>query len=706
VIARLISSTLLLAALAACATAPPPAPVVVPVEDTMAAITRLEDRRVLRDPAPPPPAPAPSPRRGRAAAPAPPPPPDLLTLLSDPSPRVRWRAALAIGRVGLAEGVGPLAARLAGDPEFEVRQTCAFALGLLGRREAVAPLQKALADASPVVRGRAAEALGLIGDAGSAAAVAAMVSGYVKAGALASVVADESGYPLSPDVEAARLGLYALARLKAYDALASAVLDASGRPVTRWWPVAYAFRRVGDAKAIPVLRALAQGDGVYTRAFAARGLGLLKDAGAFDLLRGLAAASATSPAVGVEAVRALGDLGDARAVPVLVDLLRTRGLHAELRAEVVRALGALRSPDATEWLLDLLTDPVPAVRAEAYGALARSDPERFLFTLSGLDRDRHWTVRAAVASALTELPAATAGPLVEAMAADDDQRVLPAVLAALTRLQTPGAARIALEKLKADDAVVRGAAATAVGALKPAGAVEALEAAAAFGERDGLYVARASALAALATFGREAALPALERALADKDWAVRLRAAQLLRELDAGRDASAGIRPAPTRLDRAVYASPAVIAPAVSPHVYIDTDKGTIQIELAVIDAPLTVRTFVELAQSGYFGGVAIHRVVPNFVVQDGDPRGDGEGGPGYTIRDELNQRPFLRGTVGMALDWADTGGSQFFITHSPQPHLDARYTAFGQVVSGMDVVDALARGDVIRQVRVWSGTH
>ncbi len=153
-----------------------------------------------------------------------------------------------------------------------------------------------------------------------------------------------------------------------------------------------------------------------------------------------------------------------------------------------------------------------------------------------------------------------------------------------------------------------------------------------------------------------------------------------------------------------MYGSPAVIAPPVSTHVFIDTDKGTIQIELAVLDAPLTVRSFTDLAQSGYFDGVAIHRVVPNFVVQDGDPRGDGEGGPGYTIRDELNQRPYVRGTVGMALDWADTGGSQFFITHSPQPHLDARYTVFGQVLAGMDVVDQLSRGDVITHVRVWNG--
>ena len=91
--------------------------------------------------------------------------------------------------------------------------------------------------------------------------------------------------------------------------------------------------------------------------------------------------------------------------------------------------------------------------------------------------------------------------------------------------------------------------------------------------------------------------------------------------------------------------------------------------------------------------------------MQDGDPRGDGEGGPGYTIRDELNERPYLRGTVGMALDWADTGGSQFFITHSPQPHLDAKYTVFGHVVAGMDVVDRLAAGRRdSRRMRVWDG--
>ena len=125
-----------------------------------------------------------------------------------------------------------------------------------------------------------------------------------------------------------------------------------------------------------------------------------------------------------------------------------------------------------------------------------------------------------------------------------------------------------------------------------------------------------------------------------------------------------------------------------------------------MLDAPLTVANFIDAGAQGFFNGIAIHRVVPDFVVQDGDPRGDGEGGPGYTIRDELNELPYLRGTVGMALDWKDTGGSQFFITHSPQPHLDARYTVFGRVVSGMEVVDRIQPWDVIRRVRIWDGAR
>ncbi|MFP2909818.1 peptidylprolyl isomerase, partial [Pyxidicoccus sp. 3LFB2] len=130
------------------------------------------------------------------------------------------------------------------------------------------------------------------------------------------------------------------------------------------------------------------------------------------------------------------------------------------------------------------------------------------------------------------------------------------------------------------------------------------------------------------------------------------------------------------------------------------TAKGDITVRLDVDEAPLTSGNLYALAGKGYFNGVTFHRVVPDFVAQGGDPRGDGEGGPGYSIRCEMTRRPYRRGTVGMALAGKDTGGSQFFFTHAPQPHLDGRYTAFGEVVSGMDVVDALLEGDIIREVR------
>jgi cyclophilin family peptidyl-prolyl cis-trans isomerase len=131
------------------------------------------------------------------------------------------------------------------------------------------------------------------------------------------------------------------------------------------------------------------------------------------------------------------------------------------------------------------------------------------------------------------------------------------------------------------------------------------------------------------------------------------------------------------------------------------TTKGSFTIELLADDAPLTVDNFIQLSERGYFQGIAFHRVVPNFVIQGGDPRGDGNGGPGYQIRCEINEAPYERGAVGMALSGKDTGGSQWFVTHSPQPHLDGGYTVFGKIISGMDVVDRIVRRDIIRSVTI-----
>ncbi len=132
------------------------------------------------------------------------------------------------------------------------------------------------------------------------------------------------------------------------------------------------------------------------------------------------------------------------------------------------------------------------------------------------------------------------------------------------------------------------------------------------------------------------------------------------------------------------------------------TQKGTFTIDLLPEDAPLTVDNFVKLARARYFNGLEVHRVVPNFVMQDGDPRGDGNGGPGWSIRCEINMVRFDRGAVGMALSGKDTGGSQWFVTHSQQPHLDGGYTVFGKVnEKDMKVVDNIVRGDKILTVRI-----
>jgi cyclophilin family peptidyl-prolyl cis-trans isomerase/HEAT repeat protein len=711
---RAVTAVVFLAWLAAVpASAQPPAAPRPAFEQKMAWILRLEDRRILRDaavPQPPPSLPA-STRSKDKTSPIPPvaavPVPDLVRLLEDPEGRVRRRAALAIGRVGLPEGVPPLARLLAGDRDAEVRQMAAFALGLLGNTAAIDPLRAALRDSSEPVRGRAAEALGLIGDAASAPAIAAMAADELARSDAARLDPDELAWPLAPATEAFRLGVFALTRLKASDALLSVVLDRSGQPRVRWWPAAYALSRIDDARAVPALATLARTGGSISKAFAARGLGAQKDGASAATLLLLAQSWQADSRAAVAAIRALGQIAGPAAAPVLRSLLQSRTTDPNIRLEAVGALAALRDRESLDMLLDLAGDSWPAMRAASLRAVQAIDGEAFVVLLSGLDPDPHASVRAALASLLPSLDAEMAMPRLRALLADKDPQVTAAAIAALaTVVPMPSdvPARL-LGLLAGGDVMVRAAAAAALGELKSVGAERALIDAYRAGRADELYQARAGAVAALAKYGAAASLPTLKEALADKDWAVRLRAASLVRGLEPGIDAAAAIRPAPGP-DVEAYGTPSLVAPLVSPHVFLETEKGTIEIEIAVLDAPLTSENFLALARKGYFSGMAIHRVVPNFVVQGGDVRGDGEGGPGYTIRDEINMLPFLRGTVGMALDGPDTGGSQFFITHAPQPHLDGKYTVFGRVVAGMDVVDRLQQWDIIRRVRTWDGVQ
>jgi len=138
----------------------------------------------------------------------------------------------------------------------------------------------------------------------------------------------------------------------------------------------------------------------------------------------------------------------------------------------------------------------------------------------------------------------------------------------------------------------------------------------------------------------------------------------------------------------------------------IKTNKGIIELELYPNHAPKTVNNFVFLARKGFYDGISFHRVISNFMIQGGDPTGTGAGGPGYSFEDEVEDNPLTHetGVISMANAGPNTNGSQFFITHSPQPHLNGKHTVFGKVVSSQNVVDSIRQGDKMERVKISEG--
>ena len=145
------------------------------------------------------------------------------------------------------------------------------------------------------------------------------------------------------------------------------------------------------------------------------------------------------------------------------------------------------------------------------------------------------------------------------------------------------------------------------------------------------------------------------------------------------------------------------IDPVKSYRAVIETSRGVIELELYPQHAPKTVNNFVFLAREGFYNDISFHRVIGDFMIQGGDPTGTGRGGPGYKFEDELKDNPLKHetGVISMANAGPNTNGSQFFITHSPQPHLNGRHTVFGKVVSGQNVVDAIQQGDVMLTIKI-----
>jgi len=628
----------------------------------------------------------------------------------------KWRplraaAALAIGQVGAERamaGVGRLRALLA-DTDVAVAAKAAYALGLLRDTASIGELSRALSSSQQVAR----EAAWSLGEMGAPA------RGAITTG-LKSVKEHDTAIHLL--LAAAKLRPLPLADIEPY------LRDAHPSVV---WAAAYAIARnrapggvraLIDLEASPTLGARPQhperstdtppyADSATgnqrTRAEIARGLaksaaGDSLAARAFTVLARLV--GDVDPHVRVNAVRSLGTYGPV-AKPSLI--YATHDYDPNVRIAAAQSLGTVLSADATDLTALWAADTSLVYRSSLLTSAVRAGlrPPELTQWASSPD----WRLRAAVASAGGDtLDRAFAMSRAAPLTLDPDPRVRESAYAAIApspSMPLEDTVHALLVKgLRDPDFYVR---ATVIGALADRPAAADLSAVlASYGQaaRDSANDARLAAIQYVA-------------ALWKKDSASLNAAslAQLAQTPVPGdpleRSAGKGIRVwanwgavQPTARPIAWYEG--VVRTIVMPvfsgktvNATINTVRGPIRLELFGADAPITAWNFLSLARSGYFRNTRFHRVVPNFVAQDGDPRDDGNGGPGYSIRDEMNPHRYERGAVGMALSGPDTGGSQYFITHSPQPHLDGHYTVFGRVVRGYDILDKIVQGDLITTV-------
>jgi cyclophilin family peptidyl-prolyl cis-trans isomerase/HEAT repeat protein len=584
-----------------------------------------------------------------------------------------------------------------------VRRAAAFALGLIGASEGSDALIAALTDSDSVTRGRSAEALGRIGGKAAGPAIADAIRRALPArreGPL-RIRGDDPGRADDPWVEL-RLELGALARLKDAESFAAALLAPDSTPRVDWWACVWAAMRIGDARLAPFFVAGAKAEDPYIRSLAARGLGGLKDATHLGILRKLGQDS--DPGVIVQALRAVATIGSPLGTPITA--LHIDSPNLVLRREALLALSTL--PPESRWrsrIIENVGHADPWIRSAAWPALIRIESGEVGIVLSTIGPDSDWRVRLSVADALALGLAERAAPLLIPMLKDADPRVVAGVLGALVKALGVDTIQALQDHLKHQDVSVRAA------------VLEGLSSIEAKSERHftNLYAAAFdTALAADDLETRINVVDAVERnrgeeglallrriAGSDPARVVRQRALHALGDGFAPPEES-GIRMADARRIVSLYEdSPGV---RYSPRVLIRTRYGRIELALDLVESPLTSLSFVRLARSGYFNGLTFHRVVPGFVAQGGDPAGDGNGGPGFALRCEYNTRPYGRGALGMALSGKDTGGSQFFIALEPQPHLDGSYTQFGQVLSGMEVVDKLRPGDLIERIDVFDG--
>jgi cyclophilin family peptidyl-prolyl cis-trans isomerase/HEAT repeat protein len=607
----------------------------------------------------------------------------LDSLLARGDARARARAALAAGRVGGRSHL-PALHRLTADSDTSVAASAWFALSLL-RDSTAADAAAAATHAPPAVAVEAVRLLGELQGAGRSGLVAALADSSLHSAVLGAT-------------------LLAAARLRPVPAAAVSPWVVSADSAVAW-RAAYVLARGRSAAGVRPLLSVARSTVSDVREQVARGLSRavagdsLGDT-AVSVLRRLAIDP--EPRVRVNAVRTLSTFGP-RARGDVVSALRDR--DAGVRVAAAQSLGAVLDSTSAPWEAAFADDTLLAFRqAVAEGAALHG------VTPSGTRpwrASRDWHLRAAAISLDARGPAQDAALRLQPWFRDPDPRVRGAAVGAMAALMDSATAhdvaRARLrDALRDGDLFVRAA---AFGGLSNAASITDLSLAL------DAYARSATdrdADARLAFW--QVVDSAITRAGPDLPDSLARRLAALARPADpleriaasaiprfaSWADSTGTARPLAWYQDRArdVIRRPEQVA-------RIQTDRGTLELMLFAWDAPLTVYNFTSLANRHYFDGQAFHRVVPNFVIQAGDPRGDGNGGPGYAIRDEINRHRYLRGTLGMALSGPDTGGSQFFVTHSPQPHLDGGYTVFGQLRSGAAVLDRITQGDRIVRITV-----
>src|ERR1044072_5442384 len=637
---------------------------------------------------------------------------DLRGLFSARNARVRERAALAAGRIGDEAAVPDLVNLLRHDDELFVRSMAAFALGEIESPLGVDALVAVLKDGNDV-GSRAFEALGKItADLPKEQEARSRELAAIVLGALSH----QANLRSMPDEMTTLLALTAVLRAKSENAgpVVAPFLNHPDPQIRADAANTLARLKLKDGN--DQLRKLLISDpDPVVRANAARVLGATEDKQGYSAL--VEATKDQDSRVRVSAVRALAALKDRepRVAGTLSSLWcerkalkRGNTISHERDAEcleLVTALGrAFQGTDDEEivskiswWRMDF-----PAGTPEIDIALVRISPQTYLSKIGNVYRPKEavqrtiftdWREASSVAQGLGQIAAlpdstkdrkqlaTTAEDLLRAMldyrnsglnintfVAVHSEYGLPDVLRAFAAFKPKDLADVVRKHLKDADVVVRGSAADLLGELPPdetnaRALIDALPGALADTQ---LNNAALSILDALGKQKTTKANDAIKTALDSRDYLIRRKAVAVLKENGAG-DFSSRIGSVQTRNTAADYER-AVARMGKQVNAGGTTTKGVFTIKLLPDEATLTVDNFVQLAKRKYFNGISIHRVVPNFVMQDGDPRGDGNGGPGYQIRCEINERPYNRAAVGMALSGKDTGGSQWFVTHSPQP--------------------------------------